>query len=464
MFYRELNDMIVVEQVRQCAAPDWRLHMSKIICDICGTTYPDTAQQCPICGSARSAEERIVPDENQGGHTARESSYTYVKGGRFSKSNVKKRNKAMQKRSTPAAASGKPAKSQKPDRPVKQEKERKNSSNRVLIIIALCLLLAIVAVAAFIVFRFFWPFDSVKKPAATDPSDNTSQTTESTGTMEDTTVPEDTGIACTGLTLSDTRIDLDAAGRAWLIEVTAEPADTTDTITFASSDDRVATVSDQGRVTAVGSGQAVITITCGNQTAQCRVICDFESDTTEPSETTKATDPTETTSGSSNVELSLNRSDITFAYKGESFEFEADGLSNSQITWSVNNTDVATVSNGVVTAVGPGMTTLVASYKGQTAECIIRCDFPADSGEDEGGPVSSGSYSISHSDVTIAVGESFGLYLYDGNGSTVSVSWSVGDGSVCSVSGNTVTGLASGDTTVYTTYNGTTYSCIVRVG
>ena len=24
--------------------------MSKIVCDICGTTYPETAEECPICG------------------------------------------------------------------------------------------------------------------------------------------------------------------------------------------------------------------------------------------------------------------------------------------------------------------------------------------------------------------------------------------------------------------------------
>ena len=63
--------------------------MSKVICDICGTSYPETATQCPICGCVRPAESTAVSDsdrEHQG--------YTYVKGGRFSKANVKKRNQA----------------------------------------------------------------------------------------------------------------------------------------------------------------------------------------------------------------------------------------------------------------------------------------------------------------------------------------------------------------------------------
>ena len=64
--------------------------MSKIICEVCGTSYPDTTVQCPICGCVRPGNAHSVTankqDENDGG-------YTYVKGGRFSKANVRKRNK-----------------------------------------------------------------------------------------------------------------------------------------------------------------------------------------------------------------------------------------------------------------------------------------------------------------------------------------------------------------------------------
>ena len=34
--------------------------MSKIICDICGTSYPDTADCCPICGCSRDAADGIL--------------------------------------------------------------------------------------------------------------------------------------------------------------------------------------------------------------------------------------------------------------------------------------------------------------------------------------------------------------------------------------------------------------------
>ena len=40
--------------------------MSKIICDICGTSYPDTADCCPICGCAKDGsglmEDALLED------------------------------------------------------------------------------------------------------------------------------------------------------------------------------------------------------------------------------------------------------------------------------------------------------------------------------------------------------------------------------------------------------------------
>ena len=67
--------------------------MSKIICEVCGTSYPDTTMQCPICGCVRPGDVQRVTNEINADENGA-SGYTYVKGGRFSKSNVKKRNKA----------------------------------------------------------------------------------------------------------------------------------------------------------------------------------------------------------------------------------------------------------------------------------------------------------------------------------------------------------------------------------
>ena len=37
--------------------------MSKIICDICGTTYPSSAEACPICGFSNQAGDELVDND-----------------------------------------------------------------------------------------------------------------------------------------------------------------------------------------------------------------------------------------------------------------------------------------------------------------------------------------------------------------------------------------------------------------
>ena len=55
--------------------------MSKIICDICGTSYPDTADCCPICGCSREnagslAEDYLLERDPDGGAEGREHPQT----------------------------------------------------------------------------------------------------------------------------------------------------------------------------------------------------------------------------------------------------------------------------------------------------------------------------------------------------------------------------------------------------
>ena len=81
--------------------------MNKVICDVCGTDYPETASQCPVCGCVRRGGSQT----SAGNATANSESaagYTYVKGGRFSKSNVRKRLKAAPVPPQPRQASSKP--------------------------------------------------------------------------------------------------------------------------------------------------------------------------------------------------------------------------------------------------------------------------------------------------------------------------------------------------------------------
>lgn len=422
--------------------------MSKIICEVCGTSYPDTTVQCPICGCVRPGNAKSVAGGNQ---NEENGGYTYVKGGRFSKSNVKKRSKI--------AAAGTQAASDSDEK----------SGNRGLVITAIVLFLAIIAVVCYIIVQFILPGD--EKPLPSVPQNVTPA--ETTTQTEPPTVP------CKSLKLEANAITLDKKDAAWMIYTHAEPSDTTDKISFSSSDETVATVTESGKVIAVGPGQAVITVICGEQTAQCTVECIFDlptEDTTVPEETTLP-----------DVEFVLNRSDITFSSKGDAWMLYSGSLSTSQIVWTTDNAAVATIEGGKVTAVGGGVTTVYGEYNGEKVGCIIRCNFEAapdggvsgsgsvfeDGGgvsEDNGSTSTGGTYQLKNmvgggtDEVTIDVDYSFTMKLVDENGNAVSgVTWTSADNSVCTVSNGMITGVGSGSATVTATYNGNTYTCLVVV-
>lgn len=75
---------------------------------------------------------------------------------------------------------------------------------------------------------------------------------------------------CTGLTLDQATLSFESVGENETLTATKIPADTTDELTWESSDENVATVVD-GVVTIHGIGTATITATCGQQTASATI-------------------------------------------------------------------------------------------------------------------------------------------------------------------------------------------------
>ena len=77
-------------------------------------------------------------------------------------------------------------------------------------------------------------------------------------------------ILCTGITLSKSSKSLTSIGATFTLTATVTPADTTEAVTWSSSNTNAVTVSN-GVVTAVGVGAATITASCGSQSATCAV-------------------------------------------------------------------------------------------------------------------------------------------------------------------------------------------------
>ena len=425
--------------------------MSKIICDVCGTSYPETVTQCPICGCVRSVDAKVVTGNTNEAENQAASTYTYVKGGRFSKSNVKKRNKGKQ--IAPVVEDVQPS----------QPEQKNGKRDAGVIITTIVLLLAIVAVVVYIAIRFFAPNLSLtQKP--TEPDNNIS-TAESTSTdagntadTTETTVPE---ISCTEVVLSKTLVEFDEVGQSLLLNVTLTPADTTDSMLFATSDESVVTINSDGKLTATGGGEAIVTVICGNVVAECNVICSIEDPTVETEPPAPSTD-----------DFKLNREDFTLSQKGQIWKLYSGDIAANQITWTSDDENVATIKDGIVTAVGSGITTVYGEYGGVKVSCVVRCsdamgkaesNTNSDSEPQETTPASSGEYTISSTDVTLLVGETFSLTLKDASGNPISVAWTSSDPAVSSVNGSDVTGVEVGQAKVSATYEGAEYSCIVRV-
>ena len=77
-------------------------------------------------------------------------------------------------------------------------------------------------------------------------------------------------VPCTSITLNKTELALGSAQNSDTLIATVEPSNTTDTVVWSVNPAGIVTMED-GLVTAVSNGEAVITVTCGTQTATCNV-------------------------------------------------------------------------------------------------------------------------------------------------------------------------------------------------
>ncbi|MBO5891197.1 MAG: Ig-like domain-containing protein [Oscillospiraceae bacterium] len=445
--------------------------MSKVICDVCGTTFPETANQCPICGSAKNASAQTAAE---GGVQAEAgSTNSYVSGGRFSKSNVRKRNKTGQ--------------------PMQRTAKKDNDgggSNKGLVIVVIVLLLAIIAVVAYLAITLF---GSDKKPDEGNKTPSVQTTVQTQPKEEDPTESQTqpTGIACTDIVLSSTIIEFTDAERSQLLSVNLTPSNTTDKVTFTSLNTAVATVTDGGLVTPVGIGDTTILITCGNVTKECRVFCNFGNTSTEPDPTTP-TEP-DVTPDPGAFEMTMNTKyfthdgigDVTLTV-GKTWRMYATmNVEASKVVWTSDDEAYVTIKDGVVTTVASTESlakkyVLVhAEYGGVKYSCRIRVNSgtsttpttpPAT--EPTTPPVNPGAFEMTFNtvfftpngegEVSLNPGDSWKVYK------TISVSpeqasWVSENPDVCTVANGVVTAVATGKTMVHVEYNGVRYSCVIHV-
>lgn len=324
--------------------------MSKIICDVCGTSYPESATQCPICGCVRPIDVIAEVEDNKTNN--RKEKYTYVKGGRYSRANVQKRNQGILHNDA--------------DQTVLDSSSQMSTGNKgdKGLVIAVCaLLLAIVAVVIYIVIHFFAPADN-----NTDKPNNSQSTTDPKATVATTLDNVVESIPCTGIVLSKTEITLTSVGDSLTLEVVLNPENTTDELHFVSDDESVATVTENGEIIAVATGETVVTVSCGDASAPCRVICSIEE---EPADNTTP-EPTEAV-GEYTAPYKINKSDVSISV-GETFQLKLLDANGEivPVTWSPTIADICTIDGNYITGAEKGKTEVSVTYEGETFTCIVR--------------------------------------------------------------------------------------------
>ncbi|MEA5041561.1 MAG: Ig-like domain-containing protein [Oscillibacter ruminantium] len=139
------------------------------------------------------------------------------------------------------------------------------------------------------------------------------------------------------------------------------------TYTWYSEDDGIASVDENGTVTAISAGTINVYATDGSGKGLCIVRVKGGAATPSSTGTTGTTGQTTPSGG----EVKLNREDFTLPV-GETFQLKNTGITTTQ-TWSSSNPSVATVSgNGTVTGVSAGTATITMSYDGNSLSCIVR--------------------------------------------------------------------------------------------
>ena len=167
-------------------------------------------------------------------------------------------------------------------------------------------------------------------------------------------------IEVSGITLNKTSADLYLGDSISLI-ASISPSDATNkNITWSSSNLKVASVDSTGKVTALGIGNATITVTTSNGKTSKSSINVKEKVIDTKSITLDKTSIILYTKEIANLNASINPYNAT----------------NKNVSWSSSNSKVASISNGKVTAIGKGTATITASQGSIKSECKVTVKEP----------------------------------------------------------------------------------------
>ena len=244
-------------------------------------------------------------------------------------------------------------------------------------------------------------------------------------------------ILADSITLDKTELTL-TIGASEKLTATVLPEDVTDkTVTWSTSDAAIATVDNEGNVTAVSVGEATITATCGDKSATCKVTVNpilAESITLDKTELTL------TIGASEKLTPTVLPEDVT----------------DKTVTWSTSDASIATVdAEGNVKAISVGEATITATCGDKSATCKVTVN-----------PILAESITLDKTELTLTIGASEKLtaIVLPEEVTDKTVTWSTSDAAIATVDteGN-VTAISVGEATITATCGDRTATCKVTV-
>ena len=241
----------------------------------------------------------------------------------------------------------------------------------------------------------------------------------------------------TNISLNKNTLDIDLSDK--ISEKLIATTNSSGKLTWESSKNDVATVSDDGTVTGLKNGETIITVkTSDNKTASCKV--------------TVYTTPKSVTLDKTSITLDENNSTTKLI---ATINPETSNVYNL-LSWKSNNSNIATVSDdGTVTGKATGTTQIrVETQNGKYALCDVDVNLKKDT-----------TITLNKDNLVIDLSISKTEKLVATTNSQKSLIWNSSNIDVATVSDDgTITGLKNGTTTITaTTYDGVKASCDVTV-
>ena len=252
-------------------------------------------------------------------------------------------------------------------------------------------------------------------------------------------VPEE--VAVSSISLGQTTAEM-LIGETVQLTATILPSNATDkSVTWASSKQSVATISNNGLITAIAEGQSTITASSGGKSATCQV--------------------TVSSGFVAVVSISIDRESVTLEEEGSTTlvaTVKPDDATDKSVAWSSSNTSVATVDqSGKVTAMKEGSATITARASDKQTTCSVAVKKKV---------IAVTSVTLSKTELSLNKGQSETLTatVKPDNATDKSVTWSSSNTAIATVDSNgKVTAIAGGNATITAKAGDQQATCAVTV-